>query len=239
MVKHYIDITIKTSTSTRTHFNCLRHSKVSIYFHTFIAYDSHDLLCSTSTTTKGSSIRRTSLKRVGLCGLSPEVLLQCLFILFFRVHRKKKKPMKGQVCSSDSLSIDVLIKHVTGTEASKKHIFHPVPYKRCVLRLVGKNYYYYFYYFFCRMAVESFVEFCPKLLSERTQSNFQLYMACTPTTGNNELMNFLNESFNLSGFQFFAKLNNAQNHLSYPLIHVRHPIYPRYYFIQYKPFIPR
>jgi len=64
------------------------------------------------------------------------------------------------------------------------------------------------------IAVGPFVEFRPKLGSERTQSNSRSSRAYTravyPRRENNELTNFPNESFGLSGFQFLAELSSGQ-----------------------------
>jgi len=101
---------------------CVRYNKreVSIYFHTFIACDSHDLLY--TTTLRCVSIRK-SLKRVYLRSFrrvyTHVPTRRGLFILFLLI----KKCTVGQVFFPDlSSSIDVLIKRVTGTAETSTNI---------------------------------------------------------------------------------------------------------------------
>lgn len=126
-----------------THFTISVTAESVLLFLTFIAYDSYDLLYS-----KTSSSIRTSLKR--LCGLSLEVIRQDLFIFFFLsffFFFVKKKRTEGQVRSPVSSSIDVLIKHVTGTKASTNIFFSQSHTKDVCYDLRGKNYFYFYYYY--------------------------------------------------------------------------------------------
>lgn len=77
--------------------------------------------------------------------------------------------------------------------------------------------------------------FRPKLLSRKIsiQTCRVIQPHSMPIMENNELTNFQGKTFGLSGFQFFAKLNNAQKS-SFPPSLVRF-IHEIFYYIRQKP----
>lgn len=102
--------------------------------------------------------------------------------------------------SPDSSSIDVLIKHVTGTEVSTNIFFFQSHTKDVCYDLGGKNYYYY-YFFFVGWLLSLLLNFVQNFYTKEPNRTFS-YTWCIPTTGSNELMNFSNESFSWSAFNF-------------------------------------
>jgi hypothetical protein len=99
----------------------------------------------------------------------------------------------------------VLIKRVTGTEISTNmSLFYYGLHiqKRCV---TGKKLIIFILFFFFD-GLGLLLNIIRNLDPKEPNRTFH----SIPATENNELTNFLNESFSLSCFQFFGKLDNAQ-----------------------------
>lgn len=226
---------------------------MSIYFNTFIAFGGspHDLLYGPDEPRLDDSSIRKSLKiaygtffPVSRSGYTPAGQFILFFSLFLKIVRRVRKPLLPGIRPVPS-SISVLIKRVTGADASENIFFLRVSYtirracvcvcheEKIIIFLFFLLFSVFFFSIYRRPSSDSCRIFCWTFLvprnfyPERTQSNSVVAytMRCgfdaSTTTGNNELMNFPGESFGfVSGFQFFAKLNNAREIISSIAIHM-------------------